>query len=110
MIKLLNDESKKNKNNILKLEYQPIEDIEIEKPFKEKNKKSNNKEIDSEMQKVLDLFEKKIENQNKKIESLTKEKQPNAPKEKIQKENIKNSDDDSSSESDKELKFEESRK
>jgi len=110
LIKLLNDESKKNTDNILKLEYQPIEDIEIEKPFKEKNKKSNNKEIDSEMQKVLDLFEKKIENQNKKIESLTKEKQPNAPKEKIQKENIKNSDDDSSSESDKELKFEESRK
>ena len=110
LIKLLNDESKKNKDNILKLEYQPIEDIEIEKPFKEKNKKSNNKEIDSEMQKVLDLFEKKIENQNKKIESLTKEKQPNAPKEKIQKENIENSDDDSSSESDKELKFEESRK
>ena len=110
LIKLLNDESKKNKDNILKLEYQPIEDIEVEKPFKEKNKKSNNKEIDSEMQKVFDLFEKKIENQNKKIESLTKEKQPNAPKEKIQKENIKNSDDDSSSESDKELKFEESRK
>ena len=109
LIKLLNDESKKNKDNILKLEYQPIDDIEIEKPFKEKNKPNKN-EIDSEMQKVLDLFEKKIENQNKKIESLTKEKQPNVPKEKIQKENIKNHDDDSSSESDKELKIEESRK
>jgi len=112
LLKLLNDESKKNKNNTLKLEYTPIEETEVEKSFTDKTKlnkttKKNN-EINSEMKKVFDLFEKKIENQNKKIESLIKEKNL-IQKEKIQKQKEKNSDD-SSSEEDKELIPEESRK
>ena len=112
LLKLLNDESKKNKNNTLKLEYTPIEETEVEKSFTDKTKlnkttKKNN-EINSEMEKVFDLFEKKIENQNKKIESLIKEKNL-IQKEKIQKEKEKNSDD-SSSEEEKELIPEESRK
>ena len=78
LLKLLNDESKKNINNTLKLEYSPIEETIVEKSFTDKTKfnkttKKNN-EINSEMEKVFDLFEKKIENQNKKIESLIKEK------------------------------------
>ena len=113
LLKLLNDESKKNKNNnTLKLEYSPIEETIVEKSFTDKTKfnkttKKNN-EINSEMEKVFDLFEKKIENQNKKIESLIKEKNL-IQKEKIQKEKEKNSDD-SSSEEEKELIPEESRK
>ena len=112
LLKLLNDESKKNKNNTLKLEYSPIEETIAEKSFTDKTKfnkttKKNN-EINSEMEKVFDLFEKKIENQNKKIESLIKEKNL-IQKEKIQKEKEKNSDD-SSSEDEKELIPEESRK
>ena len=112
LLKLLNDESKKNKNNTLKLEYTPIEETEVEKSFTDKTKlnkttKKNN-EINSEMEKVFDLFEKKIENQNKKIESLIKEKNL-IQKEKMQKQKEKNSDD-SSSEEDKELIPEESRK
>ena len=113
LLKLLNDESKKNKNNnTLKLEYSPIEETIVEKSFTDKTKfnkttKKNN-EINSEMEKVFDLFEKKIENQNKKIESLIKEKNL-IQKEKIQKEKEKNSDD-SSSEDEKELIPEESRK
>ena len=112
LLKLLNDESKKNKNNTLKLEYSPIEETIAEKSFTDKTKfnkttKKNN-EINSEMEKVFDLFEKKIENQNKKIESLIKEKNL-IQKEKIQKEKEKNSDD-SSSEEEKELIPEESRK
>ena len=99
LLKLLNDESKKNKNNNLKLEYQPIE--ETTKP--------ENNIINSEFEKVFDLFEKKIENQNKKIESLTKEKQPNIPKEKIKKE-VKENPDDTSSDEDELLIPEESRK
>ena len=112
LLKLLNDESKKNKNNTLKLEYSQIEETIVEKSFTDKTKfnkttKKNN-EINSEMEKVFDLFEKKIENQNKKIESLIKEKNL-IQKEKIQKEKEKNSDD-SSSEEEKELIPEESRK
>ena len=112
LLKLLNDESKKNKNNTLKLEYSPIEETIAEKSFTDKTKfnkttKKNN-EINSEMEKVFDLFEKKIENQNKKIESLIKEKNL-IQKEKIQKEKEKNSDD-SSSEEERELIPEESRK
>ena len=112
LLKLLNDESKKNKNNTLKLEYSQIEETIVEKSFTDKTKfnkttKKNN-EINSEMEKVFDLFEKKIENQNKKIESLIKEKNL-IQKEKIQKEKEKNSDD-SSSEDEKELIPEESRK
>jgi len=112
LLKLLNDESKKNKNNTLKLEYSQIEETIVEKSFTDKTKfnkttKKNN-EINSEMEKVFDLFEKKIENQNKKIESLIKEKNL-IQKEKIQKEKEKNSDD-SSSEEERELIPEESRK
>ena len=99
LLKLLNDESKKNKNNNLKLEYQPIEETP----------KYKNDEVNSEFEKVFDLFEKKIENQSKKIESLTKEKQPNIPKEKIKKE-VKENPDDTSSDEDELLIPEESRK
>ena len=111
LLKLLNDESKKNKNNTLKLEYSQIEETIVEKSFTDKtkfNKTTKKNEINSEMEKVFDLFEKKIENQNKKIESLIKEKNL-IQKEKIQKEKEKNSDD-SSSEEEKELIPEESRK
>ena len=99
LLKLLNDESKKNKNNNLKLEYQPIE--ETTKP--------ENNIINSEFEKVFDLFEKKIENQNKKIESLTKEKQPDIQKEKAKKD-VKENPDDTSSDEDELLIPEESRK
>ena len=108
LLKLLNDESKKKGNNNIKLEYQPIDEDEIPKTMNELSKYKNN-EINSEMQKVMELFEKKIENQNKKIESLTKEKQQKIPQEKIEKDKKENSDD-SSSENDKEIIPEESRK
>ena len=112
LLKLFNEESKKNKN-ILKLEYQQIEENEIEKPFKDNNKsnklfqKSN--DINPEMQKIFELFERKIINQNKRIESLTKEKNSDIYIEKEKKDNDKKLDD-SSSEDDKELIYEESRK
>ena len=99
LLKLLNDESKKNKNNNLKLEYQSIEETP----------KYKNDEVNSEFEKVFDLFEKKIENQNKKIESLTKEKQPNIQKEKAKKD-VKENPDDTSSDEDELLIPEESRK
>jgi len=108
LLKLLNDESKKKGNNNIKLEYQPIDEDEIPKTMNELSKYKNN-EINSEMQKVMELFEKKIENQNKKIESLTKEKQQKIPQEKIEKDKKENSDD-SSSENDKEIIPKESRK
>ena len=108
LLKLLNDESKKKGNNNIKLEYQPIDEDEIQKSMNEQSKYKHN-EINSEMQKVMELFEKKIENQNKKIESLTKEKQQKIPQEKIEKDKKENSDD-SSSENDKEIIPEESRK
>ena len=110
LIKLINEESKKNKNNPLKLEYQPIDDLETGESLKEKNRKilSKYSEINPEMQKIFDLFEKKIENQNKKIESLTKERSV-VKEEKIQKEKEKKSDD-SSSEDEKEIIPGESRK
>jgi len=108
LLKLLNDESKKKGNNNIKLEYQPIDEDEIPKTMNELSRYKNN-EINSEMQKVMELFEKKIENQNKKIESLTKEKQQKIPQEKIEKDKKENSDD-SSSENDKEIIPEESRK
>ena len=99
LLKLLNDESKKNKNNNLKLEYQPIEETP----------KYKNDEVNSEFEKVFDLFEKKIENQNKKIESLTKEEQPDIQKEKAKKD-VKENPDDTSSDEDELLIPEESRK
>ena len=99
LLKLLNEESKKNKNNNLKLEYQPIEEVA----------KLKKNEINSEFENVFFLFEKKIEDQNKKIESLTKEKQLNIQKEKTQKE-LKENSDDSSSENDEKVIQDESRK
>ena len=84
LLKLLNEESKKNKNNNLKLEYQPIEEVT----------KLKKNEINPEFENVFYLFDKKIENQNKKIESLTKEK----------------NSDDSSSENNEKLIQDESRK
>ena len=99
LLKLLNEESKKNKNNNLKLEYQPIEEVT----------KLKKNEIKPEFENVFYLFDKKIENQNKKIESLTKEKQTNNTKEKIQNEKKENSDD-SSSENNEKLIQDESRK
>ena len=99
LLKLLNEESKKNKNNNLKLEYQPIEEVT----------KLKKNEINSEFENVFYLFDKKIENQNKKIESLTKEKQINNTKEKTQNEKKENSDD-SSSENNEKLIQDESRK
>jgi len=108
LLKLLNDESKKKGNNNIKLEYQPIDEDEIPKTMNELSRYKNN-EINSEMQKEMELFKKKIENQNKKIESLTKEKQQKIPQEKIEKDKKENSDD-SSSENDKEIIPEESRK
>ena len=99
LLKLLNEESKKNKNNNLKLEYQPIEEVT----------KLKKNEINPEFENVFYLFDKKIENQNKKIESLTKEKQTNNTKEKIQNEKKENSDD-SSSENNEKLIQDESRK
>ena len=99
LLKLLNEESKKNKNNNLKLEYQPIEEVT----------KLKKNEINPEFENVFYLFDKKIENQNKKIESLTKEKQINNTKEKTQNEKKENSDD-SSSENNEKLIHDESRK
>ena len=99
LLKLLNEESKKNKNNNLKLEYQPIEEVA----------KLKKNEINSEFENVFFLFEKKIEDQNKKIESLTKKKQLNIQKEKTQKE-LKENSDDSSSENDDKVIQDESRK
>ena len=90
---------KKNKNNNLKLEYQPIEEVT----------KLKKNEINPEFENVFYLFDKKIENQNKKIESLTKEKQINNTKEKTQNEKKENSDD-SSSENNEKLIQDESRK
>ena len=48
------------------------------------------------MQKIFELFERKIINQNKRIESLTKEKNSDIYIEKEKKDNDKNLDDSSS--------------
>ena len=105
LLKLLNEESQ-NKNNSFKIEYQLLE---------EKNNnnistmnKNNNLEISEEMKEVFDKFEKTIENQQKKIDSLTKEKteEPIGQK-KVEKKEEK---DESSSEYDNLNLEEESRK
>ncbi len=107
LLKLLNEESQnKNKNNSFKIEYQLLE---------EKNNnnistmnKNNNLEISEEMKEVFDKFEKTIENQQKKIDSLTKEKtEEPIDQKKVEKKEEK---DESSSEYDNLNLEEESRK
>ena len=107
LLKLLNEESQnKNKNNSFKIEYQLLE---------EKNNnnisimnKNNNLEIREEMKEVFDKFEKTIENQQKKIDSLTKEKtEEPIDQKKVEKKEEK---DESSSEYDNLNLEEESRK
>ena len=107
LLKLLNEESQnKNKNNSFKIEYQLLE---------EKNNnnistmnKNNNLEISEEMKEVFDKFEKTIENQQKKIDSLTKEKtEEPIDQKKVEKKEEK---DESSSEIDNLNLEEESRK
>ena len=100
LLKLLNKELKNNNNTSIKLEYQPLDE--------EKDSKYTN-DINDEMKKVLDKFEKTIENQQKKIESLTKEKNEEIKNKKTQKEEKKD-DDDSSSENDSLIMEAESRK
>ena len=105
LLKLLNEESQ-NKNNSFKIEYQLLE---------EKNNnnistmnKNNNLEISEEMKEVFDKFEKTIENQQKKIDSLTKEKtEEPIDQKKVEKKEEK---DESSSEYDNLNLEEESRK
>ena len=105
LLNLLNEESK-NKNNSFKIEYQLLDGkTNNNMPTKNKN---NNSEISQEMKEVLDRFEKTIENQQKKIESLTKEKKEEQINQK--KPEKKEDQDESSSEYDNFVLEEESRK
>ena len=105
LLNLLNEESK-NKNNSFKIEYQLL-DGKTDNSMSTKNK-NNNSEISQEMKEVLDRFEKTIENQQKKIESLTKEKNEEEINQK--KPEKKDDQDESSSEYDNFVREEESRK
>ena len=105
LLNLLNEESK-NKNNSFKIEYQLL-DGKTDNSMSTKNK-NNNSEISQEMKEVLDRFEKTIENQQKKIESLTKEKNEEEINQK--KPEKKEDQDESSSEYDNFVREEESRK
>ena len=105
LLNLLNEESK-NKNNSFKIEYQLL-DGKTNNNMPNKNK-NNNSEISQEMKEVLDRFEKTIENQQKKIESLTKEKKEEQINQK--KPEKKEDQDESSSEYDNFVREEESRK
>ena len=117
LLKFLNNESKNNKNDSLKLEYQLLEENDKNKDKKnisltekEKNNK-NNLDINNEMKQVLDLFQKKIEYQQKKIDSLTKEKkEQQLNTQKQQKEKKPEGEEDSSSDNDTVIIEEESRK
>ena len=114
LLQLLNNESKNNKNNSFKVEYQLLEenensnDTNISSNNKNKKNNKNNLDINPEMQQVFDLFQKTIENQQKKIDSLTKEKIVQPINQKPQKE--KKEEEDSSSENDSIILEEESRK
>ena len=103
LLELINSESQKKYNNSLKLEYQPLDENESLDNKKFYKKQENN----NEMQKVLDLFEQKIEKQYKKTEKLIKE-EPQIKTENIQKEKNKDSEDSSSEDENKII--EESRK
>ena len=103
LLELINNESQKKSNNSLKLEYQPLDENESLDNKKFYKKQENN----NEMQKVLDLFEQKIEKQYKKTEKLIKE-EPQIKTENIQKEKNKDSEDSSSEDENKII--EESRK
>ena len=103
LLELINSESQKKYNNSLKLEYQPLDENESLDNKKFYKKQENN----NEMQKVLDLFEQKIEKQYKKTEKLIKD-EPQIKTENIQKEKNKDSEDSSSEDENKII--EESRK
>ena len=116
LLNLLNNESKNNKNDSLKLEYQLLE--ENDKNYKKNNSlaekeknKNNNLDMNDEMKQVFDLFQKKIEFQQKKIDSLTKEKkEQQLSNQKQQKEKKPEGEEDSSSDNDTVIIEEESRK
>ena len=118
LLNLLNNESKNNKNGSLKLEYQILEENDKNKDKKnnislaEKEKNNNNNlDMNDEMKQVFDLFQKKIEYQQKKIDSLTKEKkEQQLNTQKQQKEKKPEGEEDSSSENDTVIIEEESRK
>ena len=103
LLELINNESQKKSNNSLKLEYQPLDENESLDKKKFYKKQDNN----NEMQKVLDLFEQKVEKQYKKTEKLIKD-EPQIKAENIQKEKNKDSEDSSSEDENKII--EESRK
>lgn len=118
LLKLINNESNNNKNESLKLEYQLLEENDknndkksiLALTEKEKNN-DNNSDMNDEMKKVFDLFQKKIEFQQKKIDSLTKEKKELQSKnKKQQKDKMTEGEEDSSSENDTVIIEEESRK
>ena len=96
LLELINSESQKKYNNSLKLEYQPLDENESLDNKKFYKKQENN----NEMQKVLDLFEQKIEKQYKKTEKLIKG-EPQIKTENIQKEKNKDLEDSSSEDENK---------
>ena len=116
LIQLINNDSNNNKNIPFKIEYQPLEEdnninnskdnIMIKTGGGEKNK---NLKINEEMKEVLEKFEKTIENQQKKIDSLTKERKEQIVNQKQQNEK-KGENEDSSSENENLILQEESRK
>ena len=117
LLKLLNNESINNNKNSFKIEYQILdeENNNNDKLNKNSTNKSNNKqknknlEINPEMKEILEKFEKNIEFQQKKIESLTKEKKEETINQKNQKE-IKKDEEESSSENESLILEDESRK
>ena len=106
LLNLLN--TSKNNNNSFKIEYQILDDKNNIMNKANNSEKNNNLEISPEMQQVLENFEKNLEYQQKKIDSLTKEQIEQPINQKQQKE--KQSDDDSSSENDSLIIEDESRK
>ena len=101
LLKLLNEESKNNKNE------NQILNEKINNSISSKIK-IDDSGIGQEMREILDNFEKNIENQQKKIDSLTKEKKEEQINQKKQEK--KEEDEESSSEYDNLVLEEESRK
>ena len=113
LLKLLNNDSKNTKKTSFKLEYQLLDEvnnnISNNNNLLSKSNNNSNLEINKEMKEVLDKFEKTLEYQQKKIDSLTKEKKEEPINQKKQKEK-KEENVESSSENDSLILEEESRK
>ena len=112
-LQLINNQSKNNINMPFKIEYQTLEEENYNNNHNiltkiNGNEKNKNIKINEEMKEIFAKFEKTIENQQKKIDSLTKEK--NEKINQKQEKEKKGEKEDSSSENENSILQEESRK